>query len=172
MAKLFARVVRTRSGYPQWHNIKREVERTIDSKVKPEVLSYFTRITDLWEHEVGFQARKRVTAEFIRLYVYPTGPNKKIWIFVSGGTRGPYPIPKQPRPRGYPLRFRTGYKPKTGRGYRYRGPGKATGPWRSAHQVMHPGIKAREFEKHIIRFYKPKFRRHIENAMRRGMRRL
>jgi hypothetical protein len=170
--KIFARAIRTRSGYPNWRNIKREVEKTMDHKDKPELLDYFTRITDLWEHEVTFQARKRITEKEVSLYVYPTGENKMLWIWVSGGTKGPYPIPKQPRPRGSPLRFRTEYKPRTGRGYRYKGPGKAVGPWRSAHQVMHPGIKSREFEKHIIRFYKKKFLKHVENAMRRGIRRL
>jgi len=134
--------------------MRREVEKTIDGTVKPELLTYFTRITNLWKHKVAFQARKRITAQGITLYVYPTGPNKMLWVW------------------SFPLRYRKGYKPRTGRGYRYRGPGKATGPWRSRHQVEHPGIKAREFEKHIKRFYQPKFRRHMENALRRGARRL
>lgn len=172
MPKVLFRAIRTRSGYPNFANMQREVERTIDGTVKPELLTYFTRITDLWKHKVAFQARKRITVQGITLYVYPTGPNKMLWTWVSGGTKGPYPIPKQPKPPGFPLRFRKGYKPRTGRGYKYRGPGKATGPWVSKHQVQHPGIKAREFEKHIKRFYQPKFRKHMENALRRGARRL
>lgn len=172
MAKVLFRAIRTRSGYPNFANMVKELEKTIDNTVKPQLLSYFTRITDLWEHKVAFQARKRITPEGITVYVYPTGLNKMLWIWVSGGTEGPYDIPAEPRPIGFPLRYRKGYKPRTGRGYRYRGPGKATGPWASAHQVSHPGIKAREFEKHINRFYTPKYRRHMENALRRGARKL
>lgn len=169
MAKILFRAIRTRSGYPNFANMVREAERTIDNTVKPELLSYFTRITDLWEHKVGFQARKRITPQGITLYVYPTGPNKKLWIWTTAGTKPHTIVPRGP---GYPLRFRTGYKARTGRGYRYRGPGKAVGPWVSKSRVRHPGTKAREFEKHIWRFYKKKFRRHIENALRRGARKL
>jgi len=150
----------------------KEVEKTFDDKVKPELRSYFTRITELWDHPVRFEARKRVTSKSISLYIGPTGTNAKLWTWITLGTKGPYLIPKQPKPPGFPLRFRRDYKPRTGRGYRYRGPGKAIGPWVSKHQVEHPGIKAREFEKHIKRFYTPKFHGHMRNAIRRGVRRL
>jgi len=147
----------------------KEVEKTIDNTVKPELLTYFTRITDLWDHPVTFQARKRITSQGITLYVFPTGPNKDLWLWTTSGTRPHVIVPKA---AGYPLRFRTGYKPRTGRGYRYRGPGKSVGPWVSTYKVQHPGTKAREFEKHIKRFYTPKYHRHMENALRRGARRL
>lgn len=169
MAKVLFRAIRTRSGYPAWPNMIKEIEKTIDNTVKPELLTYFTRITDLWDHKVDFQARKRITSQGITLYVFPTGPNKDLWIWTSGGTKPHDIAPKGP---GYPLRFRTGYKPRTGRGYRYRGPGKSVGPWVSTYKVKHPGTKAREFEKHIKRFYTPKYRRHMENALRRGARKL
>ena len=169
MAKILFRAIRTRSGYPAWPNMMKEAEKVIDNIVKLELLTYFTRITDLWDHQVTFQARKRVTDEGITLYVYPTGPNKDLWIWTSGGTKPHVIVPKA---AGYPLRFRTGYKPRTGRGYRYRGPGKSVGPWVFTYEVKHPGTKAREFEKHIKRFYTPKFRRHMENALRRGARKL
>jgi len=169
MAKVLFRAIRTRSGYPQWTNMQKEVERTIEGTVKPELLTYFTRVTDLWKHKVTFQARKRITAQGITLYVYPTGPNKDLWTWTTLGTKPHVIVPKR---AGYPLRFRTGYKPRTGRGYRYRGPGKAVGPWVAAYRVQHPGTKPREFEKHIRRFYQPKFRKIMEAALRRGARRL
>jgi len=196
MTKILFRPIRTRLGYPNFANVMKEVEKTFDDKVKPELRSYFTRITKLWDHPVRFEARKKVTsrsislyvgptgtnAKFearkkvtsrsISLYVGPTGTNAKLWIWITLGTKGPYKIPKRPKPPGFPLRFRTDYKPRTGRGYRYRGPGKAVGPWVSKHQVEHPGIKPREFEKHIKRFYTPKFHAHMRNALRRGARTL
>jgi len=172
VARAFFRAIHTRPGYPKWPNLMRRVEITFDARVKPELLSYFTRITNLWDHKVDWRTQKRVTDTYISLYVYPAGPNRKLWVWITLGTKGPYLIPKQAKPPGFPLRFRIGYKPRTGRGYRYRGPGKAVGPWVSKHQVEHPGIKPRHFEKHIKRFYEPKFRRHMENAIRQGVRKL
>ena len=52
MAKVLFRAIRTRSGYPAWPNMVKELEKTIDNTVKPELLTYFTRITDLWDHPV------------------------------------------------------------------------------------------------------------------------
>lgn len=169
MPKILFREIRTRSSYPNFGNMVREVERTIDTVVKPELLDYFTRITKLWKHQVDFQARKQITAQGITLYVYPTGPHKMLWVWTSEGTR-PHTI--VPKAAGYPLRFRTRYQPRTKPGYKYRGPGKAVGPWVAAYRVQHPGTKPREFEKHIKRFYQPKFKRHMENALQRGARRL
>jgi len=146
----------------------KEVEKTIDRTVKPELLTYFTRVTDLWEHQVAFQARKRVTDRGITLYVFPTGPNKDLWTWITKGTRKRDIVP---RTKPY-LRFRLDYKPRTRRGYKYRGPGKAIGPWVTVKKVKDHEIKAREFEKHIKRFYTPKFRKHMENALRRGVRKL
>jgi hypothetical protein len=168
MAKVLFRAIRTRSGYPNFANMQKEVEKTIDGTVKPQLLTYFTRITDLWKHKVAFQARKRITAQGITLYVYPTGPNKDLWTWITKGTRKRDIVP---RTKPY-LRFRLGYKPRTGRGYKYRGPGKAIGPWVTVKKVKGHKIKPREFEKHIRRFYQPKFRKIMENALRRGARRL
>jgi len=167
MAKVLFRAIRTRSGYPNFANIQREIEKTIENVIKPELLAQFNRIVANWTHKVTFQARKRITNQGITLYVYPTGPNKKLWIWTSLGTKKHDIVPKGP---GYPLRFRIGYKPRTwtGLGRKYGGPGISIGPWRSKYLVKHPGTKAREFEKDIARRYQPKFTRHIFRAIRRG----
>jgi hypothetical protein len=169
MTQIVFRPIRLRLGYPNFDNVMKEVEKTFDDKVKPELRSYFTRITELWDHPVRFEARKKVTSKAISLYVGPTGANAKLWIWTSLGTK-PHTI--TPKAAGYPLRFRTQYKPRTGRGYRYRGPGKSIGPWVSTYEVEHPGTKPREFEKHIKRFYTPKFHARMRNALRRGARKL
>jgi hypothetical protein len=69
------------------------------------------------------------------------------YLWVNDGTKGPYPIPKTGvQPPRRPLRFKTGYVPKTTPGSPFSsGPGVAVGPWRSAKQVMHPGIEPRDF---------------------------
>lgn len=167
--KILTRAIRTRAGYPNFDAMLQEVEKTIEAEVKPQLLSYFTRIVADWEHVVEFRARKRITSEGISVYVWPTGPNAKYWIWVSGGTKAHTIVP---RTVGIPLKFRTGYRPKTDTGYKYRGPGTSIGPWVSATSVEHPGIRPREFERHIARFYQPKFRKLMEAALRRGAREL
>lgn len=165
--RILARLIRGRKESPNWKGIVKEVERTIDATVKPEVLQYFERIVKSWKHKPGFRARKRATRQEIVIWVYPTGEHKAIWGYVSRGTR-PHVI----RPvKAQALHFRTGYQPRTRPGGQYRGPGQATGDYVFAQEVQHPGTKARDFERHIARWYRPKFRRHIENAMRRGARR-
>lgn len=165
--RVFTRMVRGRKKHPNWSGIAKEIERTIDATIKPEALSYFERIVASWKHKPGFKARKRVSHEEIVIWVYPTGEHKAIWGYVSGGTRPHIIRPKKARA----LVFRTGYEPRTRPGGQYRGPGTATGDLVFAQQVQHPGSKARNFERHIARWYGPKFRRHMENAARRGARR-
>lgn len=157
-----------RLGYPNFANVMKEVEKTFDDKVKPELRSYFTRITKLWDHPVRFEARKKVTSRSISLYVGPTGTNEKFWTWTTKGTRKRDIVPKR---KPY-LRFRLDYKPRTRRGYKYRGPGKAIGPWVTVKKVKDHETKPREFEKHIKRFYTPKFHAHMRNALRRGTRKL
>jgi hypothetical protein len=147
----------------------KELEKTIDSIVKEELLSYFLRIVADWKHQPEFKVRKVITADGITIYVYPAGQYKDLWLWVSGGTRSHTIMPKT---AGYPLAFRTDYRPRTRPGYKYRGPGESVGPYVKAKVVEHPGIKPRLFEKHIARFYRPKYRKHLEAALRRGAARL
>ena len=110
------------------------------------------------------------------VYVYPAGPHRDIWQWVSRGTGlyGPkkrkYPI--RPKKKGGVLAFPESYTPKTTvRGPGYKGSGKSSGPTIFAKEVMHPGIKGRHFEEAWGRWAKTWFRREMENAMRRGARR-
>lgn len=172
MAKILFRQIKARAGYPNFDAMLREVEKTIEARVKPELLVAFNEIVADWEHHVDFRARKLLTAEGISVYVWPTGPNAKFWIWVSGGTKAHTIVSEAV---GVPLRFRTDYHPKTQPirgGVRYGGPGISIGPWVAKESVEHPGIKPREFEKHIARLYMPKFRKHMEAALRRGAKKL
>lgn len=81
------------------------------------------------------------------------------------GTRGPYPIPKNPQP-GKRLAFRTNYQPHTRPIGRSGGPGVATGPLVRPIQVQHPGIKPRHFSRVINK----RLRRQFEQAIDRGVR--
>ena len=174
--QILLRPVRGRKKHPNWTGIAKEIERTLDSVVKPRLLDYPRRIVASWSNKPDFKARKRVTRDAISVYVYPAGPHKDIWQWVSRGTGlyGPkkrkYPI--RPKKKGGVLAFPESYTPKTTvRGPGYKGSGKSSGPTIFAKEVMHPGIKGRHFEEAWGRWAKTWYRREMENAMRRGARR-
>lgn len=72
-----------------------------------------------------------------------------IYFFVSGGTRR-HPIPKTPKTTGF-LVFQSGYTAKTRPGVVGSRAGGPRGPIRRARQVIHPGTKARDFDKVIAK---------------------
>jgi hypothetical protein len=166
------REVRGRKKHPNWTGIIKEAEKALDNTVKPRLLEYPRKIVADWDHEVTFQARKRVTREYVSVYVYPTGPNKDIWVSRGTGLWGPkhkeYPIEPVNAPM---LVFPSIYEPHTKpQGPGYGGPGKSSGSTVFAMHVDHPGIKPRHFEEAWGRWAKTWFRREMENAMRRGAR--
>lgn len=155
-----------------WQAFYDELASAIDAEVKPDLLAYFERVTKSWRNDQTFVAKKNITQKSVSVNVYPTGPNAQIWKYVSGGTRPHIIMPRRARA----LRFEWGgpgsYKPKTTTGGGYRGPGVVVGgktvfrAW-----VKHPGNKPRRFEQHIARWYAPQFRRTMDNAVARGLRR-
>lgn len=158
---------------PNWQAFYDEIAQTMDKEVKPALLAYFERVTKSWKNAQKFVAQEKITRQNVSVNVWPTGENSQIWRYVSKGTR-PHPIkPKEP---GYPLRFKWGgtgsYKPRTTTSGGYRGPGKVVrGKTARFMQVNHPGNKARNFERHIARWYAPQFRRTMKNAVSRALRR-
>jgi len=173
MPKVAFREIRSRGLHPNWGAVVKEVAATMDRKSKPELIAAHERIVADWRNKPEFRARKFVRRKGLRIYVYPAGEHKMIWIYVSGGTRAHTIKPRGP---GYPLRFQWGgpgsYKPKTNTRGQYKGPGKVVGG-KEVHfmSVQHPGNEPRRFEKIIARAYKPIFARDMENAFRRGIRR-
>jgi hypothetical protein len=155
---------------PDWQAFNREVSKTIDNTVKPDLLEYFNKVVKSWRNPPTFQARKSVKPTSITLEVKPTGPNAEIWKYVSFGTRPHIIVPK----RAKALRFQWGgygsYKPRTTTSGGYNGPGKVVGGKQVfRQQVKHPGNKARNFEKHIARWYKTRFQRVMNEAVKRGV---
>lgn len=124
------------------------------------------KVVSMWNHKPKFGYVYKVSGNEISANVYAYGANKKIWFWVNDGTKPHIIRPK----RSKYLKFRTGYKPRTARGG-FGGPGKADGPWVSAKEVKHPGIKAREFTKLIVSRARPRFRRLTEAAFRKAIRR-
>ena len=154
MTRIVYRAHRRRSKYIQKGNaIMNELTRTLETVVKPELLKRFRLITANWKIDVDFAARKTIRPAGIGVYVFPTGTDKKIWHYVSKGTR-----PHRIRARNVPyLAYMWGgkgsYKAKTAPGGKFGGPGVVqNATLRRPVEVNHPGNKAREFEKHIMEF--------------------
>ena len=166
------RAVRERRKFVKAPEIKAALGVTLDTVVKRRFLIRFRRVVGNWNHKPAFQARKFITTEYLKVNVFPAGPNKQIYKWVTDGTKGPYKIPKAGP--GY-LAFVWGgpgsYKPKTKPVGQYGGMGVATGTLRRGiMQVTHPGITPREFEKAIKDDEKEWVSRTMELAWRRAIR--
>jgi len=162
------RVTRSRRKFIKAPEIKAALASHLDTVVKRRFLIRFRRVVGNWKHKPQFRARKFITTDYLKVNVFPAGPNKQIYKWVTDGTKGPYPIPKAGP--GY-LAFTLGYKPKTKPVGQYGGMGVATGAKvRGVMQVMHPGIVPREFEKSIKEDEKPWVSRTLELAWRRAIR--
>lgn len=155
-----------------WDAFYREISKTLDAEVKPKLISYFDRVVAEWENKPDFKARKVIRPSSYTVYVYPAGASADIWRYVSQGTR-PHII--KPKGAGYPLKFKWGgkgsYKARTTTSGGYKGPGKVVGGKVVRFmKVNHPGNKARNFEKHIARWYNKRFVATMDAAIKRGIR--
>lgn len=147
----------------------------MDAVVKPALVKEFEEVVSDWDHKPDFAARKYVNKGAIEVAVYPAGKNKAIWRYVSEGTKPHVIRPKNAKALSFVWGGPGSYNPKTTPGPppTWGGPGTVTGGETVVRrEVHHPGTKARNFEKYIADQYRPKFRKEIENAMKRGARRV
>jgi hypothetical protein len=156
----------------RWSVFYDEIAKTLDDTVKPELIEWFDKVTADWTHKPDFKATKSITPSEMTVNVYPIGTEAKIWKYVSGGTK-PHLIPKSPLP--YHLKFNWGgygsYKARTTTSGGYKGPGKVIGGTiHRPKQVHHPGNKPRRFEYFIAKWYRPRYRQVMKNAVARGLR--
>lgn len=125
----------------------------------------FDAAVSQWSNKPSFEVEVNSYPDLIEATVKPAGKHKKIFGYVDMGTRGPYPIPKFVIP-GKLLKFRTGYNARTAPVARAAaGSGMATGGWVSKAQVMHPGIKAREFSQHFLDNLRPSLQDRVNTAI-------
>jgi hypothetical protein len=124
------------------------------------------KVVAQWKHQPKFSYTYKARANLIVANVYAYGTHKKIWFYVNYGTK-PHVI--RPKKSKF-LKFQTGYSPRTARGG-FGGPGKAFGPWVSTKEVHHPGSEARDFTAMISKRAAPRFRKRIEQAFRKAIRR-
>jgi len=169
MARVAFRAIRSRRALVNAPQVRKVLEATMDGEVKPHFIGEFEKRVANWKHKPGFQARKYITGDAIRLNVYPAG-EKQIYEYVTKGTR-PHIIRAKNAPS---LVFIWGgpgsYTPKTTAGGGYGGPGTASGSLRAFKEVRHPGNEPRDFEGIIRKEEAPWFSRTMENAWRRAIR--
>jgi hypothetical protein len=186
VAKAFLRSVRSgkrKAALADLSSIARkEIEDAMDKRIKPALVKSHEKIVEDWTSDVGFAARKVVRPDSITIYVFPTGKDKMVWIYVDRGTK-PHKIEAKNAPRlaffmttegGKPVRGR--YEPKTrARPARtVAGGGYVPKPKTFLRPLVvdHPGNEPRNFTAQIARDIEPFFIKEIENAFRRTARRV
>jgi hypothetical protein len=110
--------------------------------------------TQTWNHKPGFSTDSSQDDRRI------VGTDDDIYGYVSGGTR-PHIITAH----GKALAFQTGYRAKTRPRVIGSEGGGASGPTVYRQQVMHPGTKAREFDKAIAE----KWQQELPTIMQRAI---
>lgn len=154
-------------------DVQNEIRKDLEPVAKAHQKS-LERVVSDWSAKTRptFKAKTVVTAGRIGVNITVKEANRKrpVWLWIDKTGTRPHKIPKRPKPAG--IRFRTGYRPKTRPNpARHGGSGKATGPWRSAKQVNHPGFPPRKFSEQILKDLRPAYNRAVRNGGRRGMRR-
>ena len=152
---------------------RKQVERDLDTKVKPALIKSHEMIVANWKSNVGFASRKYITGNLISISVYPVGADKEIWGFVDQGTK-PHMIPAHGPVTAKAMKFQAGgkYQAKTlaSPARTAGGGGKVTGGTtvfaKRVKAFMHPGNKGRKFSVAIAEDIQPSFNRTMENSFR------
>lgn len=148
------------------------IEKELESAAKKaanDILLYFEHYVWNWEHKVKFKKLIAVERRQVEILV---GTDDKIFTYVDEGTAGKgrgrkYPIPKKPKKKGY-LAFPSVSVPKTQPGQLVSGPGYKGGPTVFAKQVMHPGIKPRNFSKNVKKIWDKQLTKNLQQALDRA----
>lgn len=141
-----------------------DVDKAVLKQLEKEsktILGLFKRTTTTWKKRPEFESK------IVGKYSLVVGTDNQIYNWISSGTRKNYPIPKNPLP--YPLRFNSKFTPKTRvrtlKSYR----GSSSPPVVRPMQVTHPGIKPREFQEKINDSYDKRFKKNLDNAIKKAL---
>lgn len=151
--------------------VREEIEKILDTRIKPALLKSHEIIVADWKHKPDFQSRKFITPKQIAVNVFPAGKHKKIWNYVNDGV----PPHSMPAVSGKLMAFQGGgkYISKTlARPARtVSGGGKVTGGTKvvtmKRRAFTHPGSEARDFTKTIAEDIKPDFQKEMEAAFKK-----
>lgn len=123
----------------------------------------FNKLIKTWKKKPPIETIKSLRRGDLELLVMI---DNQIFSWLTKGTKGPYKIPKVPKPPGTSLAFPSRFVPKMTPNVIGSGPGMKSGPMVYAKQVTHPGIKPGNWDKIIAKKFQPRFKRRMEKAMR------
>lgn len=141
--------------------VLREVKKALDYEGRVE-RTMFESTTKTWRRKVKFVS---VVVAGGGIAAVATGTDDKIYQYVNDGTRAHIIRPVRARV----LRFRTGYRSKTSPRVIGSHKGGASGPYRFAMRVRHPGTKARRFDDEIQKRRKQPFAKLVQDAITKGL---
>jgi len=143
-----------------WHEFQ-----TAILKIADEMEEDFEKTTDTWEHSVKFEKLTDVSENMSAM----VATDDEIYGYVDKGTRPHAIFPKKP---GGKLRFQWAgpgsYRAKTTVNVIGSQAGGSSGDMVVFPYVKHPGTKARNFDTIIMKKWQPKFKRRMEEAMKRA----
>lgn len=145
---------------------EREFIDSIKKEYKPQIIKDFESTVEGWENKPAFTSRLVVKSDKIVMTVAPSGPNKNQYTLVSAGS----PAHRIPGSGVKRMSFKPGYKSATRPGSIKSSAKVRSGPIVGAQVVNHPGFEGREFFKQIKKLNNPRFRRDMENALKRAAR--
>ena len=128
-------------------------------KVGTQIKKDFEKTTATWEHKPKFESLVSLAGGGATLLVET---NSVIYRYVSEGTKPHVILPKKAKA----LRFPGTYTAKTLPGVLEARAGGASGADVFSKGVMHPGTKARNFDKLIAAKWQRQFKREMEAVMR------
>lgn len=138
--------------------------------VEKEVKRDFQKTTATWEHKVEFDSAIGLKGPGPEMVV---GTGDEIYRYVNDGTRahaieaGIYTGKSRAKALRFYSKHRAKTRPRTIASYRgYRGGKVLYRP-----RVWHPGTKARQFDKVLQKRWQPRFKRRMEQAMKRAAQR-
>lgn len=162
------------------------LDRTLRAELQTEMdfaglalLRAHNRFVTGFKNKPRFSLKKVLTRYEISVTVAVDKRTKagRIYNWIDKGTgrygvkKRAYEIKPKPSNKSGLLSFRTQYIPKTAPIAKVGGLGKAVGQRIRVKRVMHPGIKPRKFSQTIEKKLNPPFKRRIDNAIRRSVRR-
>lgn len=172
MPKILVRVITPkRLKFIDLDKLDRELRGVLKSKISPMVIREFKKTIRGWKNKPLFRDRVIITANFIKVIVFPSGINRDQYIWVHDGVKARTIIPRADNVLGR-LSFQTDYAASTRPGMVWSRSNTRSGPWVHPTFVNWPGIEPRHFSKEIARDPNilKEFRREVENAIRRASR--
>lgn len=131
-------------------------------KVAKDIRKDFEKTTSTWKHKPKFEEVISLAGGGPSVLV---GTDDEIYRYVNEGTKKHIIKPKKAKI----LRFPGTYSAKTRPGVIGSSAGGPSGDDVFAHAVMHPGTKARNFEKAISDKWDKTYKRRMEEAMKRAV---